>query len=229
MSAIHPNGTSARAGFRVLQDDALAGGPLSIEFVVENTGTQPAYFFTATDRSRLRPDNFTLQAGVQGSDVVLTDPLANVPYLGGPGGVLEVEPGAQIKQRLLVNNFVTLEQTRDVLAPGEASTVWIRGLRTLALTATEDQALQGGGETAQIDATLSIPIRRDDAALEALVASLADSIRADQSTNVSAQREQTIGELVALRLPMVVPQLESLKDHPDPAVKMYVQRALATH
>ncbi len=94
------------------------------------------------------------------------------------------------------------------------------------MASVPEQAFQMG-DAPVVDMVLVVQVRRDDTMVEALVARLAAEVRANQTANVSAEREQTVAKLASLRNPMAIKYLRSLSDHPDPVVKMYVERALA--
>ncbi len=216
-----------RAGFRAHDPEVLAGGPLEVEFFVENTGATPFYLAVGTDRTRLRPAFFSFTARLDGADVKMDDPASGIMERGGPAGVARIETGASYSQALLVNEFVRLEKVSAVMQPGEVGTLHIHCRRPLPLANSEQQAFQLGNNVPGVDVTLAVRVRRDDAALDALIARLAEAVRADWSATPEPRRIQGISQLAALRTPVALPYLQALVNHPDPEVRLRVQRALA--
>jgi hypothetical protein len=220
------DGVAVRAGFRALTQEALAGGPLEVDFVVANSGGAPLYLTVSADRSRLRPDQFTFNAGLVGSDRELSDPLADAVYLGGPSTVVTVQPNSTYTQRLLVNQFVSLEQIPDALAASGSGVgmLWLRCQRQFSISASQDRVRTVA--PVSVEGTLSLPVHTDQAALDALIATLGDQLRSDTEPTGAGEREASVAELIALRSPSARSQLESLRDHPDPTVRFLVQGAL---
>lgn len=216
-----------RAGFHTHDFEVIAGGPLEVEFLVENTGRLPLNLAVGGDRAQLRPSFFSFQATVDETEVDLQDPSA-APNLGGPATVIEVKTNAPYRQTVLVNEFVTLENIRTALKPGEVKVLRIRCQRPIPLAVDKQQAFQTGANAQMVNVVLVVHVRRDDTALEALMAHLTAEIRADWTITASAKREQAISQLVALRDRATIPYLKTLIEHPDPAVRMRVQRALTT-
>lgn len=217
------------AGFRALNAEELAGGLIEAEFFVENTGGSPFYLAAGGNRSKLRPAFFSFAATleVEGREVLLDDPAAGIIERGGPVTRIQVETNAPYRKTLLVNEFVSLEKTIPALSPNQAGVLRLRCQRPLPMASIPEQAFQMGSEAPVVDAVLVFHVRRDDIALEALVARLAHEVRANQTPAVSAEREQKIAKLAALRNPMAILYLQGLSDHPDPVVKMYVARTMA--
>ncbi|MDQ4053455.1 MAG: hypothetical protein M3237_12260, partial [Actinomycetota bacterium] len=158
---------TARVGFRVTHTSGLAGGPVELDFEVTVTGARPLVLLVSGDRSRRRPGDFVFSARI--GDHELTDPLAALPALGGPAGVLEVATGAPYRQTLLLNDFVTLESTRDDLAPGETGRVMVSCARAVPLASDEQSLFAPDVESPLAEVVLSLDLRRDDPALVELV------------------------------------------------------------
>jgi hypothetical protein len=220
------NDLKVTAGFRIGEAEVLAGGPLKVEFFAESDSAVPLYLSVRGDRARLRQACFFFSATVEGKEVNLDDPAAAIPDLGGLGTAVKIERNAPYRRMLLVNEYVRLENLVAALTPGEVIGLRLRCQRSLPLADRLEQALTGRAEGRVADVTLALRVRRDDAALESLIARLAAEIDANRTGAVSAARELAIAELAALRQPAAVPYLRMLEDHPDPVVQMYVQRAL---
>jgi hypothetical protein len=203
---------TARVGFRVAHNSGLAGGPVELEFQVSVAGARPLALLVSGDRARRRPGDFVFTARI--GDHVLTDPLAALPDLGGPAGVLEVATGAPYRQTLLLNDFVTLESTRDDLAPGETGRVVVTCVRAVPLAPDEESLFAPEVESPLAEVVLSVDLRRDDPDLVELV----DDHLAQVVDGPVEHRERSLGILLALRSPVAVERWRVLADHPDEAV-----------
>jgi len=221
------NNLKVTAGFRTHDAEVLAGGPLKVEFFVENDNAAPLYLSVRGDRARLRQANFSFAAAVEGKEVNLDDPAAKTMDLGGLGTAAKIETGAPYRRMLLVNEFVRLEKLVAALTSGEVVMLRLRCQSPLQLAGSIEQVFKSRAEGRVADVALTIHVRRDDAALEALIARLAAEIDANRTGAVSAERELAIAELGALRHPAAVPYLQNLSNHPDPVVQIYAQRTLA--
>jgi hypothetical protein len=217
--AVGEGATQVRAGFRVVDASALAGGPIEIAFFVEKDRSPALYVMVAGDRARQRPGSFSFAATVQGAR--LLDPKEGVPDLGGPATAVAVEPGRPWCQPLLLNEFVRLEDASAALAPGATGRLDVVCSRVLPLASDASAALLAR-EGPRVEVSLSLPLRRDDEALGALAIQLAAQVR----EGPPAERERPLARLLAMRS-AARPQLESLVDAPDPSVAMRVRAVLA--
>lgn len=207
-----------RAGFRRPATEVIAGGPLELQFVVE--ASQPMVVAVAGDRVRVRPDFFHFAASLD--RVEIEDPFSpSTAWLGGPGGVVPVRPGAPWTQWLIVNQYLRLERTVEVLAPGSVGRLQLRAGRPIPLTTKDAEAYRREG-VPQIDVRGTIPVKRDDARLAAIVKEFVNDIR----HGPREQRERPLSLVLTLRAPVAVEIWKSLVDHPDPTVGERVRQAL---
>jgi len=223
------NDIKVRAGLRIINSEVYAGGPILIEFSIENRGQTPYYLAFGGDRVKLRPTYFDFSASLEGADMKLVDPAAGTPELGGIGGTTEVKPGEPYYQTIILNQFLSLEEVRKVLKEGEAGVLQIRCKRALAIATTSMQALQMVTDIPVVEEVLRVKVSRNDAALNTLMTQLADELKNDWASTPTSpvNQERAITQLTALRIPVAVPYLQSLVEHPDPGIQMRVQRALA--
>ncbi len=185
----------------------LAGGCVRVRFTYETfDATQP--LLVGMDRGTGRPAHVTITGQLNGTP--LADPAEGPADMGGPSGVIQVEPGIPYTQVLLVNQFVQLEDARDAIAPGET--------RLLSLDCAREVP---PGVTARLD----IPLVRDDAALAAEIADLMAVIREHHQPGTSNELEDALAALVALRLPIATEALAELTDHLNPLVRDAASRA----
>jgi hypothetical protein len=207
-----------RAGFRRPDTEVVAGGPLELQFVVE--ASQPMVVAVAGDRVRVRPDFFRFSATLD--SVEIGDPFPpSTAWLGGPGGVVPVRPGAPWTQWLIVNQYLRLERAVEVLAPGSIGRLQLRAGRPIPLTTKDAEAYRREG-VPQVEVSGTIPVKRDDARLAAIVKELVDNIR----HGPREQRERPLSLVLTLRAPASVEVWKSLVDHPDPTVGERVRQAL---
>ena len=215
------DGVPVRAGFRILQAGALAGGPIELEFFVEVRGDAVRYLSLSGDRMRLRPADFSFTAAFAG--VPLADPCEGLPDYGGLGWVADVAPDHPLRFWLVLNEYVRLEAVLDLLPPGAAGLLSVVCRRPLRLGADVDAAMAARGEPVLVEVELGIELRRDDAALDELVARLVAEVRDGPPT----LRERPLSILLALRGPAAVARWRALVTHPDALVADRVRQTLA--
>ena len=156
-----------RAGFRLVPGALLlAGAPVELEFMIDCLGSAALHLAVSGDRLRQRPGQFSFTASFEG--VALTDPAATAPDAGGPVTVVQVTAASPWRQRLLLNQFVALDDIAGRLAPGASGRLTLACRRPLALAATDAQALMPSAAPAMVEVELGFDLRRDDAALAAL-------------------------------------------------------------
>jgi hypothetical protein len=144
--ALVAHGMPLRAGFRVMPGALLAGGPVELEFFVDTLGALPLYLAVGGDRARQRPGQFSFDARFDGHE--LSDPMAALADAGGPIGVIEVSCTSPWRQRLMLNQFVGLEDTLQRLQPGAAGRLDLSCRRHMVLGATDEAALASDGPIA---------------------------------------------------------------------------------
>jgi hypothetical protein len=199
-----------RAGFRVIPGELLAGGPVELEFFAESSGLRPLQLAVSGDRTRQRPGQFSFTATFEGSP--LDDPMAMTSYMGGPLTVVQVSSDSPWHQPLVLNQFIRLEDTPQRLVQGATGRIDLACRRPLALAATDAAALlQDQAPVVAID--LAFDLRRDDAALAALVARLFDEVMQGSL----ALRERPLALLLSMRMAAHA-QIDALTRHPDPSV-----------
>lgn len=206
-----------RAGFRVVTSELLAGGPIELEFFVECLGSHPFQLAVSGDRMRQRPGQFSFAATFEGSS--LEDPMAAMPNMGGPEGVVQVSTDSPWHQPLVLNQFIRLEETPGHLVEGVTGRIDLACRRPLTLAATQASALsQDGAQNLAIN--LAFDLRRDDAALAALVAHLFDEVM----QGPLALRERPLALLLSMRT-VAHAQIDALIRHPDPLVANRARQA----
>jgi len=199
-----------RAGFNVAPGELLAGGPVELEFYVESYGPAPLHLAIAGERATQRPGYFAFDATFEGAS--LADPKAAAGSLGGPATTVIVATGRPWRQALLLNQFLRLEDTPVRLAPGAAGRLDLACHRLLPLAATDNDAFASQGAPS-VQVVLGLDLRRDDAALEALIARLFAAVM----EGPPAEREPSLAQLLSLRS-LSRSQIDALTRHPDPAV-----------
>jgi hypothetical protein len=206
---------SVVAALEAVTPRPVAAGACWVELTVE-ARDRSIYLAVGSDRIRRRPAHLTMHGAIGGVD--LADPAGGAAGAEGPSGPIPVEPGSLYRARLLVNQFLALENVPGILQPGEEQPLEVIVRRPLPLARTPAQALS------LLDAPvlalrLAVPIRRDDDALEAEIAEVAAEIRRHFTESTSNILEDALATLVAYRLPQSRAALAELVDHPNPLVR----------
>lgn len=208
----------ARTGFRVTTDEPLAGGPIELEFFIEPLESAALFLSVAGDSSRQRPGQFEFTATLDG--VTIEDPLAHIPPVGGPIGVVPVTKETPWRQPLVLNQFLQLETSREKLADGESGQLHVTCRRPLTLGPDQAAVLTGKKwETVSID--LAFTLRRDDAALAKLTEALLDEV----ATGSPAERLHPFELLLSLRS-VAHDQLATLANLSDPTIANRARQSL---
>ena len=218
------NATDIRLGERVIKarfavTDAsdVAGGPVELAFSAELVEGAACQLIAAGDRMTNRPAGFSFAATFAGH--VLSDPYADLPDMGGPEGILELQTDRPVHQRLVLNEFVRLEDVRALLAPGATGLLAIECARHLSLVAAGEDA---PFDSAAVTVPLALQLRRDDNALDALVRRLLAQVL----DGPRDQRERPLSLLLSLRADMAVDRWRTLVSHPDPLVAQRARQSL---
>lgn len=208
-----------RAGFRVTTSEPLAGGPVEMEFFVESTGPCPLQLAVNGDLMRQRPGQICFTATFEG--LPLADPMRLTPYMGGPAGIVQVSTVSPWHQPLILNQFLDLEHTPERLMLGAAGRLNLECRRPLPLVGTVAAALSKDVSTILV-VNLAFDLRRDDAALAALAASLFDEVM----QGPPALRERPLALLLSLR-GVARNQIEALTRHADLSVVSRARHTLS--
>ena len=209
----------AHVGFRVVPGELLAGGPVELEFFVESSELRPFQLEVSGDRMRQRPGQFSFIATFEG--LPLEDPMVMAPYMGGPVGFVQVSTNSPWHQPLVLNNFIRLEDTPWRLSQGSTGRIALACRRPLPLAATDAAALSPDRAPA-VAVNLAFDLRRDDAALAALIARHFDEI----TQGPLALRERSLARLLSLRS-IARKQIKALIRHTDPSVASRAHQVLA--
>lgn len=203
-------GVVVRVGFRAITPVCVAGGVCEVELLFE-VGDRFA-LPVGRERATGRLAHLAID-GRLGTDV-LEDPAAGAVQVGGPSGTVPVEPAAAYREPVLVNEFLGLERTPELLEPGGTGLLELDLRRALRPT---------GDPTAS--ARLAVPVRRDDAALAAEIERLAGALREEWRPATSNRVERALAALVSMRLPAARETLAGLAEHPNPLVRAQADRA----
>ncbi|HEX9511206.1 MAG TPA: hypothetical protein VF939_12040 [Puia sp.] len=211
---------SLHTGFRLATTNPLAGGPIEIEFFIDNNGSSSFPLALVGDRSRQRPGKFSFTASLEG--VTLEDPMAMMDHTGGPATVVEVLPGSSWRQLLVLGEFIRLEDSLAVLGQNTTGRMKLVCRRPLILASTKAAALSGK-EVRTVAADLVFDLLRNDQALTTLAAELMKAVM----DGPQDQRERPLSLLLAMRT-AAHNQIEGLTHHPDRFVIMRAKYAIST-
>ena len=146
--------------------------------------------------------------------------MAAATDIGGPVGVVTVSTNSPWQQHLLLNEFVRLERTPALLAPGASGRLVLRCRRPIALAATDAAALSPH-EPQTIVVDLAFDLRSDDAAVAALVDRLFDEV----THGPASVPERSLSLLLSLRSTAQA-QIKTLTRHTDPSVANRARQVL---
>ena len=199
-----------RTGFRVLTENPLVGGPIELEFFIEPVESASLFLSVAGDSNRQRPGQFEFTATLDGEEV--PDPLADIPSVGGPVGVVPVTDETPWRQPLVLNQFLALDTCQQRLADGESARLNVTCRRALTLGADQTAVLTGKDwQNTSID--LALTICRDDAALAKLIDVLMDEV----TSGTAATRLHPFELLLSLRS-VAREQLTELAEFSDSSI-----------
>ncbi len=214
----------AVGGFHVASSNRIAGGPIELEFSISVLGkrSRPLCLMVGGDRARRRLRGVGCAATFDG--VALKDPYGDLPFTGGPVSALEIPTGESRSQRFLLNDFLALEKTRELLEPGAAGQLFLTCRRAVPLAFNKELVFDPKTKVEVVEVELALELRRDDDALVALVEELIRQVR----NGPAETRSQTVSTLLSLRAPPAKERWRTLADHPDPGIAERVRSALPT-
>jgi len=202
--------------FEPEEEPGLAGGPVYVEVTISLVDGEPVTVLSGASRSTSRNDDYTFTAAAPG-DVTLRDPFADAVELGGVEFPRELTAGTPLTERVLLNQFLTLEDLVGAQPDGRTTPLTVRAVRRIRQPAS--------GEPTDAPVELQIPLRHDDDALARWYRDVADTVRAARDGD--AVREQRLTELLTARNHLATDALETLTGHPDPGVAQRVALALS--
>jgi hypothetical protein len=195
----------------------LAGGPVSLEVVISLRDGEPADLIASASRATGRSPEYAFTGTLPGG-ATLRDPYAGAVEIGGVQTAQSLTAQAPVVQHVLLNQFLTLEDVLDHLADGDSIELVLQAGREIRFEGSPD------GEAVRAEASLTLTLRRDDAALAARYRKAAEAVMAARQFDV--RREQLVVELCTARNSLAVDALTTLTHHPDGSVAARAQQAL---
>ncbi len=215
----HVQGRSISVEFRPTTTPLLAGGPVEVSATLRLLDGDAATVTTSVERSTGRSRDYRFAVdGPEG--VSLGDPYAAAIEMGGVQTSDQLTVDAPLEDTVLLNQFLELERLRSTINDGDTAEVRVRGERVVHLVSD-----QGDDDTVTATAIFTLQLRRDDAALAAVLAQMAESICATPGNTTSRTRD--LLQLSTIRDPIAQQALEMLASHPDPEVTTAAAQALA--
>jgi hypothetical protein len=218
------DGVNLGIAFNLTSRELYAAGPLVLELTVTNRARTPILYLTGT--ANIRPAYLRFSAELQPPGLVLRDPYPKTPL--EPGGVfasISLQPGQSHRQTVVVNQFVTLEDTRGAIPNGQSARLQVRWQHFVAASTTE----QYPSKPEAVDGSLQVTLVRDDEKLRATLDAVADTLLRDSGAAARdpVGRRDAIAKLASVRIPEVIPHLRKLADFPDFEVRRMAQFALS--
>lgn len=210
----HLPGREIVAEFRSPAAVLLAGGPVDLEVLLRLSGGVPATVTTSVARATGRSRDYRFEAHAP-DGTLLTDPYAAAVEIGGVQASSVLSAGEPLCDRVLLNQFLTLERIRPMLEEGESFELRVSGARQLHLA---------GGVDGEAGAEVIVELLRDDAALHAELNRIAESIR--DTSDYTIERARQLLALVSIRDPIGSDALTIVIGHHDAAVAAMARQAL---
>jgi hypothetical protein len=151
-------------GFRAVTPKIIAGGPVEIEAFVINNSESPLKLFISADRLRLRPAQYSFEAYFE--DILIDDPMSDVPFMGGPECNAIVSAENPWRQLILLNEYVSLENLLHLMLNGTTGVMNLSCNYSLKYASTANDNLYQNEKVIQLK--LSLKIHRDDEQLKKL-------------------------------------------------------------
>lgn len=214
-------GRSVEVTWAVAGGRLLAGGPLFLEVTIALRDGAPGRLIASSARSTGRSREYSFSGTALDGRTTLRDPYADALEFGGVQTAQDLRADTQVVQRVLVNQFLTLEDARTAVADGDAVDLLLRAHREVRFE--DGPADHGPGRDATAD--LRLTLHRDDAALAAFYRRAAEAVLG--AAQADPAREQRVLELCTARNQVAAPALTALARHPDPTVADRARRALA--
>ena len=213
---------SAEVGLQPKAHEHYAGGPVELDLTVANRTPRRIHYLAGTAHGR--PAFMKFSAELRASGLKLCDPDPNASMQ--PDGMfarLTLDPEQVVKRTIVLNQFVTLEGTRDAIAEGQSAQLTVRWQYFLG-SQTEDLP----PATDPAEGELEVTLVRNDERMREIIQSLSSQLSKDsKDTNADpAERRDAAIALTSLRIPEVVPNLQALADFPDFEIRSMAQHAL---
>lgn len=217
-------GISVGVTFRVKGHKVYAGGPAELELSVTNK--TPVQIFYLAGAAGVRPAYLKFSAELHPHGLKLRDPYPDTSL--DPQGLfasLPLQPGQVDKQVIVLNQYVTLEDTREVILEGQSGCLNVRWQYFLAANRSQDHPPKSD----PVEGEFQLTLLRNDARLWESIESIAGKLIKDANAIPidSVGRRDAIVTLTSLRIPEVMPYLRQLVDFPDFEVRRMAQYALS--
>jgi len=226
---VEEQGFQVRVGFQINDIIILAGGIVELDFIIENQGDTPIYFLGGGSSSKKRPDYLLFDGFLQKRYCQLKDPMQNVAEIGGPVGAIKILSGDSLKQKLILNQFLTLEDLYNILGNGEKDTLKIKCHHHLVIGKTENNVLTNEDIVVRnVKLGLNVQVLQDMEKLTQYIRNLTAVLKEHWEINSTIEEERSIQRLTAIRIPIVIEYLEQLLGHPNISFNFQIQSALTT-
>ena len=226
---IEEQGLRVRVGFQIKDPTILAGGIVELDFIIENQGNSTVYFLGGGSSSKKRPAYFSFDGNLRKGENRLKDPMQNVVEIGGPVGATKILSGGSIKQKLILNQFLTLEDLFNGLGIEEQDTLQINCYHRLSIGKSENELFANKGTILKnLVLNLSVPIVWDEKKVLQQIQDLTSIIKDQWNSGSSIKEEIAVQKLTLIRIPMVMSYLEQILGHPNISFSFQIQSALTS-
>jgi hypothetical protein len=223
-AVLERGGATIRVTFRLKNRELHAAGPMELESTVANE--TPARIFYLAGSVGMRPAYMKFSAELHPPGLVLRDPYPDTAL--EPKGLfasISLQPGQIDRGTVILNQFVTLEDTREAIPDGQCARLHVRWWYFIAASSTEEYPSKIEPVEGDFQVTL---VRNDDKMRDCIDAIAAKLMNDSNAIPVDAVgRRDAIVKLTSLRIPEVIPHLRRLADFPDFEVRRMAQYALS--
>jgi hypothetical protein len=210
--------------FRLKNHELYAAGPVELELTVTNK--TPARILYLSGSVGIRPAYLKFLAELHPPGLVLRDPYPDTPL--EPRGLfasISLQPGQIHRQTVVLNQFVTLEETRGAIPNGQSARLHVRWRHFISASCAEEYP----SKSEPVEGVFEVILVQNDDKLRKSIDAIAAKLMNDSSAIPvdAVGRRDAIAKLTSLRIPEVIPHLRKLADFPDFEVRRMAQYALS--
>ncbi len=189
-------------------EELLAGGPVWLAAELRLIEGEPIGLVAGSSRASGRSTEYRCEADG------LRDPFADAVEIGGVETTRRLSSAEPVREELLLNQFLTLEDLLTRVPEGATARVDVRCRRRLLVDPPESSG-EPPGEPAEAVDEIAVTLRRDDARVREDYLATARTILAGV---VDTVRNRLLIELTCARSPLAGDAWQLLTSHPDPVV-----------
>lgn len=201
---VNTSGLSVKLIFKIVNLPVIAGGPVEIETSIVGEDSHRLKIFIDADSMRSRVALYVFNASF--NKKTLTDPMAGIPNTGGPEAAFVVSAKTPWRQVIILNDYLRLEDTLEMIEPGESGIMDINC--DFSLRSTQMLESDNYDDEQVVKLSLRFNMQRDDEQLERLTKKLYSNCL------LTPVDIHSLDELLSLRS-LAMPYVRWLIGHPN--------------